>query len=217
MAKQAHPMDAARDADLKIIGQIADRAVMLYAKNGVRVERLDVWMNVTAVHFRVQPLRLSDLLATDDGNFAHDIGGINRHLDRENYRLNDHFSPRFSGREVEASHTMSETKFTKGPWFLAELCQRGMFPNDGGFAIMAPDADQGNRRVALVDCQTPFKRGKGNEAKCEERDANARLIAASPTMLDALEKAEQQLDYGQVDAALKIIRAALSSAQGKGQ
>lgn len=98
MAKTKHPMDGARDAELKTIGQIADRAVMLYAKHGVRVERLDTLLDVMAVHQRVQPLRLGDLLAADDFNFIHDITGINRHLDRDNYQLNDGFTPRFSER-----------------------------------------------------------------------------------------------------------------------
>lgn len=98
MAKKTpHPMDGARTAEMTLIGQIADRAVMLYAKHSVRVERLDTFLDVTAVHQRIQPLRLSDLLAADDLNFIHDITGINRHLDRDNYRLNDGFSPRFSG------------------------------------------------------------------------------------------------------------------------
>lgn len=98
MAKTKHPLDGQRDTELKIMGEIADRAVMLYAKHGVRVERLDTLLDVMAVHNKVQPLRLSDLLAADDLNFIHDITGINRHLDRDNYLLNEGFSPRFSGR-----------------------------------------------------------------------------------------------------------------------
>jgi hypothetical protein len=43
-------------------------------------------------------------------------------------------------------------------------------------------------RVALVDCQTPVKRGQGNHAECAERDANARLIAAAPDLLAALKR-----------------------------
>lgn len=98
MATNKHPLDKARTADMRLIGQIADRAVMLYAKHGVRVDRLDTLLDVMAVHTKVQPLRLDDLLGADDFNFIHDITGINRHLDRENYRLNDAFSPRFSAR-----------------------------------------------------------------------------------------------------------------------
>ena len=47
--------------------------------------------------------------------------------------------------------------------------------NDGQRYIMAS-----NKRIALVDCQTPFKRGMGYKTACAERDANAMLIAAAP-------------------------------------
>jgi hypothetical protein len=57
----------------------------------------------------------------------------------------------------------------------------GYAMNDGAVPVLADDA-----RVALVDCQTDFKRGQGWKAKCITRDANARLIAAAPDMLAAL-------------------------------
>lgn len=98
MTKTKHPMDGARDVEMKLIGKIADRAVTLYAKHNVRVERLDTLLDVMTVHQKAQALRLADLLAADDVNFIHDITGINRHLDRDNYKLNDGFSPRFSAR-----------------------------------------------------------------------------------------------------------------------
>jgi hypothetical protein len=98
--KDTHPFTVAREAEMKLIGQIADRAVQVYAKHGVRVERLDTLMDVMAVHQKVQPLRLLDLVEADELNFIHDITGINRHLDRDNYRLNDGFSPRFSLRKA---------------------------------------------------------------------------------------------------------------------
>jgi hypothetical protein len=43
---------------------------------------------------------------------------------------------------------------------------------------------------------------------------NAYLIAAAPDMLAALERIEQQLDYGQTAAALAIARAAIAKATG---
>lgn len=43
--------------------------------------------------------------------------------------------------------------------------------NDGSAPVMV-----GDKRVALVDCQTDFKRGKGHLTECAERDANAELI-----------------------------------------
>ncbi len=43
---------------------------------------------------------------------------------------------------------------------------------------------------------------------------NAHLIAVAPEMLEALEKIEQQLDYGQIQAALIIARAAIAKVRG---
>lgn len=100
--KHPHPLDGARNAAMDTIGKIADRAVNLYATHEVRIERINVLMDLMAVHFDVQKLRLDDLLTADDFNFMHDISGINHHLDRDNYRLMDHFSPRFSQRSVAA-------------------------------------------------------------------------------------------------------------------
>ena len=61
-------------------------------------DRQDFAMDITACHCNGNPLRLADLLAADDFNFAHDINGIRRHLDRTNGRLLNCFSPRFSQR-----------------------------------------------------------------------------------------------------------------------
>lgn len=101
MAKSSkHPFDAKRNDELRTIGLIADRAVLNFAKANIRVDRTDILLDVLCCHRHAQPLRLTDLLAADDLNFNHDIGGINRFLDRENYRLNDGFSPRFSVRRA---------------------------------------------------------------------------------------------------------------------
>lgn len=98
--KAEHPMDGARNAAMRTIAQIADRAVHLYASHDVRVERLDILLDISTCHFKAVPLRLDDLLYADDVNFAHDVGGINRHLNRDTYELMDGFSPRFHQRRV---------------------------------------------------------------------------------------------------------------------
>jgi hypothetical protein len=62
-AKTQHPMDGARDAALKVIAKIADRAVRVYADHDIRINRLDILLDVSSCHFKAQRLRLDDLLA----------------------------------------------------------------------------------------------------------------------------------------------------------
>lgn len=51
--------------------------------------------DISAVHFHC-PLRLNDLLAADRFNFAHDMCGIQRHINRETGQLENFFLPRFA-------------------------------------------------------------------------------------------------------------------------
>ncbi len=81
--------------DFETISAIASRAHALFVAAQSPRPRLDIMMDLEAVHESVG-LRLTDLLETDDGNFAHDIGGIARHLNRETKELEDCFLPRFS-------------------------------------------------------------------------------------------------------------------------
>lgn len=78
-----------------LIHQIAKRARDL-AGAGNEYPFLDADMDVTAVHVSGCPLKLEELLAADDVNFAHDVFGIRRHLDRRTGKLRDGFSPRYS-------------------------------------------------------------------------------------------------------------------------
>jgi hypothetical protein len=92
---------AVDDEDRKLIGKIAERAYAMDREaNGRRAaSKIHHNMNVTACHANGNPLRLRDLLAADDFNFAHDVFGIDRHIDRDTGKLLHHFSPRFSRRE----------------------------------------------------------------------------------------------------------------------
>lgn len=86
-------------------------------------------------------------------------------------------------------------QYTKGPWKFrlyatddtpAELAKFGIKPvrmldNSGAMAISSEGG-----RIAMVDCQAAYKRGQGHATECAERDANARLIAASPDLFEAL-------------------------------
>ena len=82
---------AATPQDTKTIHDITRRAAKLLG-----VDPVAVAMDVSACHLNGCPLRLPELLAADNGNFAHDIGGIARHLDRETGELQDDFLPRFA-------------------------------------------------------------------------------------------------------------------------
>jgi len=85
---------------------------------------------------------------------------------------------------------------TSGPWEFVtygvttsqlEMMRRaGIEParaltNEGQASIMGGLGDD-RRLVARVECQADYKRGQGHTAKCAERDANARLIAAAPIL-----------------------------------
>jgi hypothetical protein len=83
--------------EARTISKIAQRAVLMAQSHGVRYEFMDADMDISAAHMS-NPMRLGELLGADDGNFAHDVFGIRRHLNRETGKLEDCFSPRFSAR-----------------------------------------------------------------------------------------------------------------------
>lgn len=72
---------------------------------------MDVHMDLSATHSNGCPLDLGRLLAAEDDDFAHDVGGIRRHLDRETGELMDCFVPRVACPEnltaTEARHLES--------------------------------------------------------------------------------------------------------------
>lgn len=88
---------------------------------------------------------------------------------------------------------------TPGPWRFNECdnCR------DGGEIIAEPPYQ------TIRICEIP-----GWPVAAEEMRANARLIAAAPELYQAVVQAEQQLDYGQIDAALSILRAAIDRLAG---
>ena len=113
---------------------------------------------------------------------------------------------------------------TPGPWTFREFHgtpenielgrKHGIAPvpaltNDGARVVMSGDA-----RIGTVDCQTAFKRGKGHEVACAERDANARLIAAAPDLLNACKLALMGFE---LNAAIdwSELERAIAKAEGK--
>lgn len=82
--------------DGTLIKEIAERASALAMKYGKPFPWRTAMMDVTACHEGGCPLKLKDLLASSDADFAHDVWGINRHLNRETYKLEGGFLPRFA-------------------------------------------------------------------------------------------------------------------------
>lgn len=106
------------------------------------------------------------------------------------------------GDLADGGRDMNE--YTPRPWSFGKFAT-----NDGQRAVMA-GSEPDRKRVALVDCQTEHKRGKGYDVNCPEREANARLISAAPEMHQwltahyALEEGPGQTDRPQY-AALKAL------------
>lgn len=82
-------------AEHELFKQIAERAVTLPGLAG-RYPIQDAIMDINAVHANGCPLKLAELLAAPDFEFAHDICGIRRHLDRTTGKLGGCFLPRYA-------------------------------------------------------------------------------------------------------------------------
>lgn len=97
------PKFDANHEEMATIGHIADRAIKLRKELGVnRPSQLD-WttlvMDIEACHCNGNPLRLEELLMADDGDFGHDVFGIQRYIDRRTGKLTDCFVLRYSKGE----------------------------------------------------------------------------------------------------------------------
>ena len=84
-----------KDEMLKI-RKLSAKAVSLAEKIGVDYKMTDIAMDLTACHANGCKLKLEELLSADEFNFAHDVFGIRRHLDRDTGELKDCFLPRFA-------------------------------------------------------------------------------------------------------------------------
>jgi hypothetical protein len=80
----------------KTIREIADRAVAMASSENIDYDRTVAMMDITATHANGCPLRLSELLAAEPFDFAHDVFGIRRHLNRKTGQLEHHFTPRYA-------------------------------------------------------------------------------------------------------------------------
>lgn len=82
-------------AEQTLVDQIVQRALPIFRDAGIPQTRLDIEMDIAAVH-AVCPLKLAELRDADKFNFTHDIAGIYRHLNRRTGELEDCFVPRFA-------------------------------------------------------------------------------------------------------------------------
>ena len=82
--------------EVRTINKIAHRAVAMAASAGIEYPVMDADMDITACHVNGCPLKLDALLAADEFNFAHDVFGIRRHINRRTGKLENCFLPRFS-------------------------------------------------------------------------------------------------------------------------
>lgn len=88
-------------------------------------------------------------------------------------------------------------RFTKSKWQfrtffgseedVSRMLAAGIKPvraqgNDGSVSVITDSGEH----IATVTCQTKVKRGEGSTVVCEERDANARLIAKAPQLYATL-------------------------------
>jgi hypothetical protein len=82
--------------EAKTIRNIVQRAQAMAVEAGIKYSALDIDMDITATHANGCRLKLSELAAADNFNFAHDVFGIRRHINRETGQLENCFVPRFS-------------------------------------------------------------------------------------------------------------------------
>lgn len=100
-AKSSRPsFDVSLEA-VELIDKIVDRAEVLAGSFGGDFDRMTTRMDLTACHANGCRLKLSELLMTDDFNFAHDVFGIRNHINRRTGQLEGCFLPRFAQPEAK--------------------------------------------------------------------------------------------------------------------
>lgn len=87
-------------SDFQLIAAVAHRAVAMATATGFGYPYQDAMMDLDAVHSNGCPLDLAKLAGFDEFNFAHDVFGIRRHLDRATGKLGDCFVPRCAAKDL---------------------------------------------------------------------------------------------------------------------
>ena len=82
---------------MEVIAKICDRAEELDLIEFDK--RLRLLMDLSACHANGCRLKLDELLKAEPMDFAHDISGIQAHMNRETGQLEDCFSPRYTEKQ----------------------------------------------------------------------------------------------------------------------
>ena len=77
---------------IKVIGKIADRAVAFNPS----YDKTVVVMDLLVLYDTGVKMRWEELLNAPALDFMHDINGVNQHLNRRTYKLEDGFWPRYA-------------------------------------------------------------------------------------------------------------------------
>jgi hypothetical protein len=100
-------------ADQRLIEQIAARAVHMAEHAGFEFTQQEFAMDITATHCNGCRLDLQRLLDADEFNFAHDIFGIQIHIDRKTGKLGGHFLPRYARRLADVAPLATKAAATE--------------------------------------------------------------------------------------------------------
>lgn len=93
--------------DLMLVSKIARRAGEIAWEFEIPFDHMNTMMDIEACHNNGNPLDLAALFAADDANLAHDVFGIQRHINRSTGKLENCFVPRFTVSK-EIAQTLSE-------------------------------------------------------------------------------------------------------------
>lgn len=82
--------------EARVIHKIVKRAGKHAEELHLDFDFTAMMMDITACHVNGCPLKLDELLDADGFDFAHDVWGIQRHINRKTGKLEDCFLPRFA-------------------------------------------------------------------------------------------------------------------------
>ena len=74
-----------------LCNQIAERSV-----KECGFDKCTAYMDITICHSEAREMNLEELLNASLEDFAHDVFGINQHLDHDTHKLTDCFLPRYA-------------------------------------------------------------------------------------------------------------------------